>query len=73
MKNLNLQHIPDDYFTQQEEGHYFPVDLDNLIEFIYVPPFIEPWLFEAISDLTIKYGLSSRIIRRSVLEKTPLY
>jgi len=74
MKGLNLiVPLPDDYFEKQKKGYSFPVDLDNLIENIYIHPFVEPWLLEAITDLTIKYGLSSKLIRRSTLERTPLY
>ena len=42
-----------------------PVNLDTLIDEIYVHPDADDWFFEAVTDLTAKYGLNKKVKKRS--------
>ena len=42
-------------------GYKIQVDLDKLIDQIYVHPDAEKWFFEAVKDLTKKYGIDKKV------------
>lgn len=49
-----------------------PVDLNSLIDNIYVSPLAAPWFLEVIKDICEKYELSSDRVRQSDLLNDPL-
>lgn len=42
-------------------GYKIQVDLDKLIDEIYVHPDADDWFFEAVKDLTKKYGIQKKV------------
>lgn len=46
-----------------DKGKYVRVDLQTLIENVYVAPFSEPWFKEVIESLLAKYGVEAHVIR----------
>jgi hypothetical protein len=42
-------------------GYKVQVDLDKLIDEIYVHPDADDWFFEAVKDLTKKYGINKKV------------
>lgn len=42
-------------------GYKVQVDLDKLIDEIYVHPDADEWFFEAVKDLTKKYGINKKV------------
>lgn len=56
----------------QGDGVYYGVDVQTLISEVVVAPFCQAWLFELVESTTKKYGLTYSV-RRSILEKTPIF
>lgn len=56
----------------QHGGKYIKVNLDLLIERIYLAPSSPTWLFELVKSVERKYGLNKEICQSS-LDKAPLY
>jgi hypothetical protein len=56
----------------EETGVLVPVDLDRLIESVFVAPNAEPWFHQVVTSVSAKYGLSSPL-RRSRLGEDPLF
>ena len=54
------------------DGDYFPVDLDLLIEQVYVAPIAQEWFYELVKSVTKKYCLNKEIVK-SNLTASPLY
>jgi len=54
------------------EGLYVPVDLDILIENIYLAPTSPKWLFDLVESVTEKYGLNKDVLQSSLDDK-PVY
>jgi hypothetical protein len=54
--------------TFEEEGINVPVDLDLLIERIYVSPVAERWFRNLVNSVTSKYNLSKQIQQSSLSE-----
>ena len=54
-------------------GIYVPVDIDVLIEEIYLSPTCPDWQKEAIQSVLGKYGLLNRTVHHSELNKLPGY
>jgi hypothetical protein len=52
-------------------GTHVPVDVDTLIENVYVAPKSESWIKELIENVLEKYGLKRKVIH-SVLDKDPV-
>lgn len=55
-----------------EYGIHVAVDLDILIERIYVAPTCPDWLFELVRSVANKYGLDKEVLRSS-LDEVPVY
>lgn len=56
----------------QNKGLYVPVDLDELVENIYVSPKAPEWFFELVVSVVKKYGLGD-VVRQSDMSKDPVY
>jgi hypothetical protein len=55
-----------------QEGIYVPVDLDILVEDVFVSPFAPPWFFDLVKSLLHRYGLSWEV-KQSSLSDDPVY
>lgn len=55
-----------------KDGLYIPVDLELLINKIYVAPTTPKWLHELVQAVTRKYGLKKEVCQSSLDEK-PVY
>ena len=55
-----------------EDGLYVPVDLDVLIENIYLAPTSPKWLFDLVESVTEKYRLNKDVLQSSLDDK-PVY
>ena len=53
-------------------GIYRPVDLDYLIENIYVSPTSQPWFYDVVKNIVEKYGLKKKVLQ-STLNEPPFY
>lgn len=58
--------------TPFKDGIYVPVDLEKLIERVYISPTCPDWQKEATQSIMDKYGLDRRV-RRSKLSEQPKY
>jgi hypothetical protein len=54
------------------EGLSVPVDLDVLIEKIFVAPTSPEWIHNLLTKVVTKYGLNKKV-EKSILEQGPLY
>lgn len=54
------------------EGLYITVDLDVLIDRIYLAPACPKWLFELTKSVTKRYGVDKEV-QQSSLDDTPVY
>ncbi len=59
-------------FPPSEHDKYITVDLDVLIDRIYVAPSSPDWFFELVKSVTKKYDLDKEVTR-SALDAKPLY
>lgn len=48
------------------DGIYVPVDLDLLVEKIYVAPTAPDWIFELVKSISAKFGLEKDVTRSSL-------
>lgn len=55
-----------------DEGVYVSVDLDVLIDRIYLAPTSPRWLFELVNSVTRKYELKKEVLQ-STLDEVPVY
>ena len=55
-----------------EDGLYIPVDLNLLINEIYLAPTSPKWLRELVESVTAKYGIKKKV-RQSILDEKPIY
>jgi hypothetical protein len=55
-----------------ERGHMIPVDLDKLIEGVYVAPTAPDWFAALVTDVAGKYGLV-KPVTRSALDHEPFF
>lgn len=55
-----------------ENGIFVPVDINTLIEKIYLSPSSKAWLFELTNSICNKYNLDKKILQSS-LDTNPLY
>ena len=53
-------------------GIYIPINLDRLIENIYVSPTSQPWFYEVVKNIVDKYGLKKNVLQ-STLNEEPFY
>lgn len=53
-------------------GIYIPINLDRLIENIYVSPTSQPWFYEVVKNVVDKYGLKKNVLQ-STLNEEPFY
>jgi hypothetical protein len=58
--------------TSQDDGIAIKVDLDILIESIYVAPTSPPWLFDLVRSVSKQYKINKEITQSSLDEK-PVY
>jgi hypothetical protein len=58
---------------RDELGIYVPIDLNILVERVYLSPTSQPWYLELLSSLMKKYNLDGKEIILSDLAKTPIY
>jgi hypothetical protein len=56
----------DGRYSSTTEGLLFKVDLNELIEFVYVAPFSMPQYRDIIEDLIMKYGLGKEVIKSGI-------
>jgi hypothetical protein len=49
------------------------VDLDRLIEALYVSPVAPAWFLELVRSIVARYGLSRDLVRQSQLAGAPVY
>ena len=53
-------------------GLYITIDLEKLIENIYVSPTSQPWFYEVVKNIVEKYGLKKDVLQ-STLNEEPFY
>ncbi len=53
-------------FNNTPEGLLFKVDLNTLIDTVYVAPFSMPQYREVIEELLLKYGLKKEVRRSGI-------
>lgn len=58
--------------NKTDKGEYVPVDLDTLIEKIYISPTSEPWFYELVNSIDKKFEINKEVIR-SKLSEEPKY
>lgn len=63
---LTEDHLP-------KRGKYVPIDLDILIDSIYVAPHADQWIHTLINDVAKNYGLEDTTIEKSSIDGDPLY
>ncbi len=56
----------------RREGIYISVDLNLLVERIYMAPTSPRWLFELVKSVTRKYGMNKEVLP-SALDAKPMY
>ena len=54
-------------------GIYINVNLDSLIEKIYVSPKSEEWFYDLVKSITKKYELDKEVTQSSLGDKSPLF
>lgn len=77
---INLAKIKDEYYDIAFDPainlnttiEKIPINLNALIEKIYVPPIADDWFKEIIESLVEKFGLNKKV-ERSMLEKDPIF
>jgi hypothetical protein len=57
---------------QREEGAWLPVDLNTLVDRIFIAPDAEPWYVDLVERVARRYGLS-KPVKQSVLAEEPVY
>lgn len=65
ISKTGLSKTPEEYMT-------LPVDLNELIEAVYVSPMAEPWFKDVVVDLLEKYGVK-KAVYHSALDSRGLY
>lgn len=56
---------------QQTPGVYIPVDLDRLIDRIYISPYAPDWFRELIAGVNKRFGPGKQIVHSSVFGGQP--
>ena len=46
-----------------------PVDLDELIDSVYVSPMADPWFRDVVEDVLRKYGLEKQVYHSTLDDK----
>ena len=74
ISTVDLKHIDEiiDATNPEEEGIWTPVNLNALIDAIYVAPESAEWFRELVENVARTYGLDKKIIK-SALEDEPFY
>lgn len=57
----------------QNTGFEIRVDLDKLIDRIYVSPKAEDWFKKVVESVLTRYNLNKEVIRSSLADESPLY
>jgi hypothetical protein len=58
-----------DFDADYGKGLYVNVDLDNLIEKVYISPYSEEWFYDLVCSITKKYELKAEVIKSSLNQK----
>ena len=58
--------------TLSKDGIHVPIDLNVLIDKVYVAPACPKWLFHLVKSLTKKYGLHKEVCQ-SILDDKPIH
>lgn len=53
-------------------GIYIPIDLNRLIENIYISPTSQPWFYDVVKNIVDKYDLKKNVLQ-STLNEEPFY
>ncbi len=61
------------YNEVPEVGMYIKVDLDLLVDVIYVAPNSNPWFIFLVKQVINRYGLPNKPVERSALEEKPYF
>lgn len=67
-----VRSIIHEFEISETTGIYKHVDLDCLIENIYVSPTSQPWFYDVVNNIVDKYGLKKNI-QQSTLNEEPFY
>lgn len=63
---------PDHSILHEAKGHPIPVDLDRLLQSIFVSPLTPDWYYEMVRQVTAQFGLDKPVIR-SELDDAPVF
>lgn len=58
--------------NSSNKGIYIPVNIDKLIEKIYVSPYASEWFYDVVNSVVKKYGVKAAVTRSTMKEK-PFY
>lgn len=74
VSTVDLKHIDKiiDAADPEEEGIWIPINLNELIDAVYVAPESADWFRALVENVAHKYGLNKKIIK-SALENEPFY
>lgn len=53
-------------------GVYVPIDLNLLIQKVYVSPYSSAWFLDVVKDIHVKYKINAPVIQSSLIEN-PFY
>ena len=66
-RELRVMHWDTDgKFDNTPDGLSFRVDIDTLIERVYVAPLSYPWLITVIEEILQKYGLNKEVLKSGI-------
>lgn len=54
-------------------GEYIDIDLDTLVEKVYVSPTSQEWFLDLVKSVSAKYSLEKEIIPSGLADKNPVY
>ena len=68
INDLSKNHRP---LAKNENGIYINVNLDHLIEKVYVSPMSDDWFVELVCSIAKNYGINENLVMKSKLYKKP--
>ena len=60
------------HFGIKENGIYIPVNIDKLIDGIYVSPYASEWFVDVVKSVVYKYDIDVSVSYSQMIEK-PFY
>jgi len=72
----NMMKAEDVMWTEDrlgQSGVFVRINLDILIEKVYISPAAEDWFFDLVKSVSKKYGLNKETVRSSLADKNPLF